>query len=392
MRDYSNYHINSSDKIISDGKRLLNLSLNGLNGVNLIINGLSVDAVVYDKFSETETLKNIISDSDLLVVGSIIELNNSYWIVRALKNNEVYKKGIMKLCPSTLKWLSFDGIVKETPFTLKSSPSTAYPLQEDKIIILSKERRTILIQANDDTKQIKKDKRFIFDGRAWRVVGFNGLNEGLLELTLEEDQFNEAVDNVSLRIADYAGNVANYKVTILNGESFSIKAGSTLQLQVEVKNKDEIVLKDVTFSSSDTSIATISPAGLLTGIANGEVVITATLKDNPVIQDTTTVTIQLATTNNYTVSILGTSPINVNYSKTFTSEVKNNGVTETGKYVSWYLYDDDGVSPTTKATISSTLTQCTIKGLSIGYVKLKCVVNGIPSATVTERIQIKSLI
>jgi hypothetical protein len=157
---------------------------------------------IVDDSKEREQ-KLVISLTDPLQTGQIVKWNNIYWLILIVDEFVTHWRGTIKKCESTLKWLDSQGDIKETPFTLKYSPASTYILEQDRIMILSKERRTILVQSNDDTQQIKRGQRFIFDDRAWKVIGYNGLTEGILELTLEEDEINSATDNISLRIADY---------------------------------------------------------------------------------------------------------------------------------------------------------------------------------------------
>lgn len=139
---------------------------------------------------------------DIVEFAMVPDDYKTYLILNKVQTRDNYDLSIMQAADGTIRWLNAEGTIKETPFVLKSSP-TGSALQEDKIMILSKERRNILVQSNDDTKEIKHDKRFIFDERVWKVVGFNGLTKGILDLTLEEDVLNSAVDNMDLRIANY---------------------------------------------------------------------------------------------------------------------------------------------------------------------------------------------
>src|SRR5690606_16063559 len=61
----------------------------------------------------------------------------------------------------------------------------------------------------------------------------------------------------------------------------SVPAGTTVQLTAEVKDAEGNVLDDraVTWSSSDTTVATVSTSGLVTGVAAGTATITAASGD-----------------------------------------------------------------------------------------------------------------
>lgn len=155
--------------------------------------------------SKTKEQKLIISPFEKVMTGHIVHWRDSQWLTIIADEFETHWKGLIKKCESSVKWLNSEGEIKEAPFTLKFA-SNAYPIDEGKIMILSKEQRQIMIQSNEDTSFIKKDQRFIFDGRCWSVIGYDGLTEGLINLTLQEDLVNEAIDNMELRIANYTKN------------------------------------------------------------------------------------------------------------------------------------------------------------------------------------------
>lgn len=64
-------------------------------------------------------------------------------------------------------------------------------------------------------------------------------------------------------------------VTITNGESANLEVGETLQLNVTLEHTDDAI----TYTSSNTGVATISNTGLITAVAKGEATITAEAGD-----------------------------------------------------------------------------------------------------------------
>lgn len=71
----------------------------------------------------------------------------------------------------------------------------------------------------------------------------------------------------------------------------TIKAGQTVQLRSSVTGTTN---KDVTYSSSDENIATVNEKGLVTGLKEGKVTITATLVIEPKCKKSITVTVERA--------------------------------------------------------------------------------------------------
>lgn len=338
--------------------------------------------------SQTKEQNLVISPFKEVKTGFIVHWRDYDWLTIIVDPLETHWKGTIKKCESTLKWLDAQGLVKETPFTQKFS-STAYPLQDDKIMILSKERRVILVQANDDTKQIKKDRRFIFDERCWKVIGYNGLVEGLLELTLEEDQFHDTLDNIELRIADYYGRVANYKVQILNGSNSSLSLDDSLQLTIRITNNESVVdSPPLLFVSSNESVATVDDKGLITAVSVGEVIINVECNGA-----TSSITLQVTDQRvyNYTLEILGNAEITSGQSQEYQVIFYSNGTPIHDK-ATFSLKSLDG-TPTTLASIKTTTeTSCVVTaGKTTGKLLLHAANhNGL--ITGSKEIKIKSLI
>lgn len=348
--------------------------------------------------SKDKEQKLVVSPFDELKTGDLVEWKSDKWLTIATDMLETHWRGYIKKCESSLKRLNSEGFEREAYFTYKSSPTSSYALQDDKIMVLSKERRNIIIQSNVDTQQIKKEQRFIFDNRAWKVVGIDGLQTGLIYLTLEEDVIDAARDNLIDRVADYYNNQHVYTLEIDNGNTLSITEGSTVQLQVVVKDNGAIVdSPTLSFVSSDTSVATVNTSGLVSGLLSGTVTVTCSLANNITANDSVSITVAALPVDNYSIAITSTSTtpneIKSGSNKTYTAVVSNNGTTVT-KDCTFSLFADDGVSSTTLATITSqTATSCTVKNnnSTSGYVKLRCTLVDDTSVTAEIRIQMKPL-
>lgn len=359
----------------------------------------TIDTWVLDHSEQRDYKEVQVYPSQTLNYGDIITWQGDNWLVLQVDNiGDVYNRGYMQKCLSSIKWLDDNGLVKEASFTTASQVQRGLGLTETKtIMLLSTERRYIIVQNNADTQKIEKGNRFIFDTRGWRVTSIDRLNTGLIHFELEEYDIDTANDNVDLRIADYVKNT-NYTLEIANGGTLKVQVGSTYQLNVEVKLNGVILNKPVTFSSSYPSTASVSSTGLVTAIADGSITITASLVDNPEIKDTTNIIVQSISEPNYSVSILGDDAMYCNQTKIYTEQIKDNDVVVVGDSVTveWFLYDDSGLNPTTLATmVTHTSTECTLvanNNNQRGFVKLKAIVNGSSSVTYTKRIEIKTLI
>jgi uncharacterized protein YjdB len=98
-----------------------------------------------------------------------------------------------------------------------------------------------------------------------------GADSGKANITVTVDQVTSNVVAVTVAL------VPVNNITV-NPNPGSVKAGLTLQMQATLRdaNGNILVGRPVTWSVSDTSKATISPAGVLSAIAAGGITVTAT--------------------------------------------------------------------------------------------------------------------
>lgn len=135
--------------------------------------------------------------------GDIIDWQDAKWINVLTDNmSDIYYRGTLRRCVGQLKWLDPDGLPLERYFTFKSDSSTNFGVQDGRIMTLGNERRILIVPLDDETKLFGKDKRFIFDSRAWRVTAVDTISvDGLLMLTVDEDTIDSDDDLVD-QVAD----------------------------------------------------------------------------------------------------------------------------------------------------------------------------------------------
>jgi hypothetical protein len=326
-------------------------------------------------------------------VGYLYLWNNEYWLT--IQNDYqlggIYDRGVILRCYSSIKWLDENGDIRSSWFCMQSNSTSSFGIEDGRVLILPNERRELTIQDTIYTRKIEKNKRFIVDGRAWRVIGVNRLIDGIITLTLEENLINKDLDNVELGIADYYNNISDYSVTILNGENVTISTDQTLQLNVQAKNNDRIIESPVLVYSIDfDDVSTVSTTGLVTPLRSGIVIIDVVFKGQTA---SIQVNITDVVTQNYTCEIVGKDEITVGKSQSYVINFYDNGVEYTDESVI-SLKSDDGVSVTTLASISAqdsvANTFTVLAGSKVGYVQLIAGdVDG--KSSVMKRVRIKPL-
>lgn len=358
------------------------------------INGNPVFVIINS--STRNNRKTIISrPSESFKDGDLVVWGDDTWIITECDPREdIYSKGLLLLCNSTLKWLDKQGKIKEVPFAITNDNLTNFGVDFGRLISLPDERRNIVIPSNPDTDMIDKNDRFIFDERAWKVTAINKLNTGLNYMTLNEDLIDESTDNLTLRIANYFNNKQEVSLKILNKPEsgvISIEENQSLKLNIELKNKGKLLDSSlVSFRISDTDVALITEDMVLTPLKKGTVIVTVEYEN---VTDFIQVNIADSIINNFNAIIYGDSDIKYNMTKLYSCTFTENGIPKDDESYFW-LTGEDGLS-TSLAQITeqdSKLKTCKIKaGNKKGLVILH-VENLTKLAHSELRIEIKSLI
>jgi uncharacterized protein YjdB len=130
-----------------------------------------------------------------------------------------------------------------------------------------------------------------------------GVKAGTATITATTADGSSKTGTVSITVTGSSGTVAVTSVTVSGGTS--VTAGSTLQLSAAVL-PDNATNKNVTWSSSNTSLATVSSSGVVTGVAAGSPIITATPADGSGKTGSVTVTVTAASSGSSTYLTGGT--------------------------------------------------------------------------------------
>jgi hypothetical protein len=182
------------------------------------ISGITTDVHITDGSDIKEQKVLLTQSTSPLSTGDLVLWNSENWLTLIVDNmgSGIYYRGTIRKCVSSLKWKNSSGVAKEAYFTFNVQSTANFGVEEGRVINLGNERRQIIIQSNADTQLIKKDQRFIFDGRAWKVIAKDGLIAGLIYLTLEEDTTNTAKDDVINRVANSSDGGSNTQTEITN--------------------------------------------------------------------------------------------------------------------------------------------------------------------------------
>lgn len=229
-------------------------------------------------------------------LGKLYKMNDSTW----LTTNTEFIKNLtgtctIRRCNNTLRWID--------------EPTGIYYTEPCCIEYLVKEPRNyatqgspfitpggflhIETQLNSRSGKIKENQRFLFGNpqhwTCYKVVGtgindfrnvatYDNMSAKILTLDLVADFVSPELDDMVNGIADVYTNV--YVVT-LSQESIEGMPGETIQMQVGLTYNKDTATRNILWSSSDSSVASVTSAGLVTLNSIGNCTITATVEGNP---------------------------------------------------------------------------------------------------------------
>ena len=222
-------------------------------------------------------------------------------------------------CNNVLTWIDEYGNIITLPCYLGTDiTSTNNLIGKDGIV--PNARMIILVQANDFTKSIVQNQRFMFQhSTAFKVEEVNNYmqeqgTDG--EVTCIKIYINYSsilpTDNIELNICDYYN--VGYTVKI-NQENIEQENGFNGTLTATVKNLEKVVDNmELIWSTSDNTVVRIDENGNyeIVGNDNDKATITCTLKENPSIKDSITITVVPSVVTNKVIVI---NPNNVSVLK-----------------------------------------------------------------------------
>lgn len=217
----------------------------------------------------------------------------------------------------------------------------------------------VTVQNNIDTKKVAINDRFVIMRSAWKCMGIDTSNKGLITYTMQSDTIGQN-DNLELEIADY-NNLVVYRVDVLNNNA-TINIGGTGQVQAQLTNENTNSIVEgaiFTYVSNNPDIATVDENGLITPIAEGTGTITVTSNN---VSSTFNYTVEAVMTHSYTSNVTGDTTAKLSSVHTYAFNTFDNGNTISDIGIWSLMNNDDTMTPTTYATIESYAdTTCTIK-------------------------------
>lgn len=240
-----------------------------------------------DNKSDTDYSVIFYEVSTPLYQGQLITYKGEHFIImskEAVENNVYYKSSILK-CN-----IEFPVLINSVPTLI---PFYAYHLGNPKAVetnVLTTIDGTgeIISEATDAVKAIAIDYLINLMGRWFEVTNaynLNGISHVFMKIGLAPP------DNFILDVTN-------------TGDILDLDGTKTSQITVITKNNTTLLTgQTVTYSSSDSAIATVSSTGLVTGISTGSAIITVTWVEKG-ITETIAYTVSSTQSPTYTMSLV----------------------------------------------------------------------------------------
>ncbi len=269
---------------------------NSPNYESITINSGNIN---YDTFIiDYDTDKNLIGykkivsypyDTQILFIGDYINWNLENWLMFSVDNQFLYNvRGKIKKCNNIIKWIDSNGITREYPCVVDDKINNS-DLDQNKYIVVPQGGIICYLQQNVITRNLKINDRFILGKQAWKVNALIDYSStSFMTLIMQKDNLDVRDDLVN-QIA-YNGDNDTYSI-IINQSDITQNIGYTTTLTATVELDNEIVDKNVVWTSSDVTKVTVTSGGVINLLGAGSAIITCSMEDNSTILDTISITI-----------------------------------------------------------------------------------------------------
>lgn len=288
---------------------LLNLS-ESPNASKIKVNGTSTTAIVVsDKLSKANLNMTVYTTKDFPIEpGDIVDWKTTEWFIIATNNfdSPAYVKSKIMQTNIRLKFFNEFGALVNTPGIFIGPMSTllreALARNSDMAIELDEFRAMLILPGI----VVPNNSRIMLDGRVFSVLEHDRLsNKNLVYLSLQEDSFDAARDDLENGIADaFIGKKWTLELPF---DFIEVAVGEDFLLSPTISQDGHVVDAPVTITSNSTAF-TVS-GKTITGSIEGEGHITVSLDSNPDISRTIRVVVSAVPTPSVSYLLVGADAI-----------------------------------------------------------------------------------
>ena len=247
-----------------------------------------------------------------LYTGAKVKYGGNTWLAISPFNvSDPMSSAVVRRCNAVWKHLDYYGNVLAEPFVFQDGRAQSTANEYLDYSVIPNWYQKCVIQLNDETKELKYNKRMILGSTAVEVRGisdfitdFTGEGNGE-EAEPTHAMFFDVQFQQPLEMDDMENGVAGGKAftwEILPVFSAEMGVNATQTITASSRRNGETVDEEqheVTylFSSSDSSVLTVDADGEVTGVGEGTATVTITLMQNPKYQAQAEITVAAATPN-----------------------------------------------------------------------------------------------
>lgn len=275
--------------------------------------------------------------SDIFEVGDYVEMADKMYIIFSTKRIN-RASATMEWCNTKFKWQDSSGVLHSYWGVAVADTFYNTGVTHTKYNSIGSGKITVWIQYNEETKTIDRNTRFVIDNKVYRTTDVNTLaytydEKGIITLVMEEE-LQTGEDDIN---DDLAHNIVDTEIKI-QGLPQKLIVGNKYKLEAKIITKNTTDTKDITWKASHGTITLIDGFYYLEVEQVGEVIITAQLTSNEVIQDTVTLMVREAENKiRYELSTVDNYVVRKTMEKSFTIRRYINGVenNDTTYKVTW---------------------------------------------------------
>ena len=184
---------------------------------NPVISRAVIQGVTSDTYNNS-VIRQFLCRIGTLRSGQYVKARDQIWMIYSMPdNNKVYEKAVGWQCKHSIRFVSpISGEIVEYPVYDINSTQYGSGETDRTYISVGSANHLVYIPYNEETIQIDSGFRFLIDKNkknptAYRLAQVDpisyscGENDGIIQWTIVESQFDEKTDNKELMVADYYG-------------------------------------------------------------------------------------------------------------------------------------------------------------------------------------------
>ena len=249
-------------------------------------------AAIQRNFDDYKTILVADRDIEYIMPGSkIVAMGNTWLVVNPVNVSGSDGEAVVRRCNAVWNFFDFYGNVISEPLVVENTRANANDSDNQQSLLITKGYFNVICQANEYTRQIDTNTRFILGSAAYRVTGYSDFETEFTgdyssirtySYTIRYEEPNHAIDDMVNHVAGGKTFAWNVQITAPG----MMRVGETKQLAASSVRNGDIVTPDgenpvsYTWESSNEAVLSVDETGAVTAIAEGTAQITATLEQN----------------------------------------------------------------------------------------------------------------